>query len=65
MPEQIVNIEAIKTQARAAVATHRDVNDACPYPFHTEAGRIFRDEFVWVRSVCDAKEAAAQQGVAA
>lgn len=57
MTEPIVSIDAIKTQAREAAAKYTDVNDACPYPFGTAAGRVFKEEFLWVRSVLEQKEA--------
>lgn len=45
----------VQREAQAAAGHFTDVNAACPYPFTTEAGRIFRDEFIWCRSVIDAK----------
>lgn len=50
MMDPIVPIDKIKQEARAAAARYEDVNDACPYPFGTEAGRIFRDEFATMRA---------------
>jgi hypothetical protein len=52
----VYSIDKIKTQAREAAAKYTDVNDACPYPFQTTAGHIFREEFLWVRSVIEQKE---------
>jgi hypothetical protein len=40
--EIIVAIESIARQAKDAAKQYTDVNDACPYPFHTEAGRTFK-----------------------
>lgn len=36
-----------KIEAQACQAAHKfvDVNDACPYPFHSAAGGLFRDAF--------------------
>lgn len=41
--------ERIKQQARAAALKYPHVDDACPYPFHTEAARVFKDEFALAR----------------
>lgn len=40
----------IEAEASAAAQTYDDVNAACPYPFDTEAGRIFRAAFLAQRS---------------
>jgi len=55
MTEPIVSLDIIKTQAREAAAKFTDVNDACPYPFASAAGRAFKEEFNWVRSVLEQK----------
>lgn len=57
MTEPIVSIDVVKTQAREAAATYSNVNDACPYPFGSAAGKAFKEEFNWVRSVIEQKEA--------
>lgn len=49
MPEPILSIERIKADARAAAALYDNINDACPYSFYTEAGRVFKAEFTRVR----------------
>lgn len=49
MTEPIVSIDAIKKQAAAAAQQYTNVNDACPYPFYTDAGRTFKQEFTRVR----------------
>lgn len=56
MIEPIVSLDTIKTQAREAAAKYANVNDACPYPFGTAAGRAFKEEFLWVRSVIEQKQ---------
>jgi hypothetical protein len=38
-------IDRIKREAREAAARYTDINAACPYPFASEEGRVFRDEF--------------------
>jgi hypothetical protein len=60
MSEAIVNLEAIKAQAREAAGKFTNVNDACPYPFGTAAGQAFKEEFNWVRSVIEQKSSTVQ-----
>ncbi len=43
--DPIVSIESIAKQANAAAEKFTNVNDACPYPFGTEAGRTFKRIF--------------------
>lgn len=45
MTEPIISRAAIEAKARAAAKTYDNVNDACPYPFATEAGKVFKAEF--------------------
>jgi hypothetical protein len=45
MTEPIIPIDRIKQQAREAAARYENVNDACPYSFYTDAGRVFKSEF--------------------
>ncbi len=54
MPAPIISREKIERDARAAAKTYSDVNDACPYPFGEDAGRIFADEFKRARAVINA-----------
>lgn len=35
----------IALEAEAAAVLHSNVNDCCPYPFDTDAGRLFRQVF--------------------
>jgi len=51
MPDPIISRERLEREARAAAKTYDNVNDACPYPFHDDAGRIFADEFKRARAV--------------
>ena len=50
MIEPIVSIERIKSEAMAAARQYATVNEACPYPFGTEAGKRFKEEFIWARA---------------
>ena len=49
MTEPIISIDQIKQQAAQAATQYSDVNDACPYPFYSAAGRIFKQEFLRLR----------------
>lgn len=49
MPYPIISIERVKKQAQEAAQKYANVNDACPYPFQTEAGRVFKDAFFIAR----------------
>lgn len=50
MPEPIIPRDQVQREARDAAAHYSDVNDACPYPFDSEAGRVFRSEFMAMRA---------------
>lgn len=52
--EPIIPIEQVRHQARLAASQYSDVNEACPYPFDTEAGRVFREEFNTMRAALGA-----------
>jgi hypothetical protein len=45
MPDQIKPIAVIETEAKKAAVLYDNVNDACPYSFYTEAGRVFKTAF--------------------
>ena len=51
MSEPIISIERIQEQAFKAARLYANINDACPYPFGTEAGRVFKEHFLWARGV--------------
>lgn len=38
-------INQITAEATAAAVLHSNINDCCPYPFDTDAGRHFRTVF--------------------
>lgn len=48
--ESITSRANIERQARAAAKTYDNVNDACPYPFATDAGQLFKAEFARARA---------------
>lgn len=49
MNEPIVSLDRIKCEAVLAASKVADVNHACPYPFTTEAGRVFKAYFMEAR----------------
>lgn len=55
MTEPIVSRASVEAKARAAAKTYDNVNDACPYPFATQAGQLFSAEFKRERAAMDAK----------
>lgn len=54
MPTQIISRESLEAKARAAAKTYDNINDACPYPFGTDAAHIFSAEFKRARAVINA-----------
>jgi len=43
--ETIIPISRIEREANAAATQYIRVQDACPYPFSTSAGRLFKEFF--------------------
>lgn len=41
----IISIAEIEREARSASKKYSNVNDCCPYPFDTDAGRTYRNTF--------------------
>ena len=41
----IIPIERIEREAIAAAKHYSDINDACPYPFHSDAAHQFKAFF--------------------
>lgn len=64
MTEQIIPIATIQREAKLAAQKYSDINDACPYPFGTDAAHHFKAAFKAERQVIEAKKARAE-GVAA
>lgn len=54
----MINKEHIQQQARIAASLYSTLNDACPYPFGSEAGRVFKQGFLAERA---AKDLASQE----
>jgi len=40
-----LDLEAIKKEAQEAAFFHDNINSACPYPFATMAGAVFKEAF--------------------
>ncbi|WP_157979208.1 hypothetical protein [Rhodoferax ferrireducens] len=49
MAHEIISVERIKREARQYAQTYANVNDACPYSFQSEAGKLFKQEFFIAR----------------
>ena len=45
MSDTIISRERIEREARAAAKIYNNINDACHYPFGTEAAWVFAAEF--------------------
>lgn len=43
--DPIISLQHIEQEAQLAAQRYRTLSEACPYPFHTEAGRIFKQHF--------------------
>lgn len=43
--EPIISIARIEREAYQAASQYADINAACPYPFETNAGRLFKQFF--------------------
>lgn len=41
----IIPIERIEREATEAAKRYSDINDACPYPFHSDAAHTFKAFF--------------------
>lgn len=48
--EQVIPIDRIEREARAAAQQYSDVNAACPYPFGSDAGHAFAQYFKLARA---------------
>jgi len=53
MAHEVIPIERIQQQAKTAAQKYANVNDACPYPFQSAAGQVFKEAFFIAR---EAKE---------
>lgn len=63
MPEPIESIASIEARAKAAALIYSDINDACPYPFGTDAAHHFKAAFFDARAALTPKPT--QEGAAA
>lgn len=62
----IVSKQTIEREARAAAQAGRSLNDACPYPFASEAGMHFKAVYLLAlpKAAFEAGGVAAQGGAA-
>lgn len=44
--DPIISISRIEREANQAATLYTDINAACPYPFDTNAGRLFKEFFM-------------------
>lgn len=56
----VVPVEQIKREAQEAAQRYSDVNDACPYPFHSDAGHAFSAFFNEARARIQAPQSGDQ-----
>lgn len=52
--EPIVNIADLVRKAHAAAKAKQTLNESCPWPFHTEAGKMFKAEYLKAVSAMEA-----------
>ena len=64
MPEQIKPIAVIKAEAERAAQVYSDVNDACPYPFFSDAGHAFKAAFCAARAALEASQTTEESAAA-
>lgn len=50
MSHPVISLARIRREAEAAALKHADVNDACPYPFGSDAGHAFKQIFMAARA---------------
>lgn len=46
---ELISLERIEREAREAARRYSDINEACPYPFATDAAHAFRAAFAAAR----------------
>jgi hypothetical protein len=61
--EPVISIMKIVLEAQAAAKRYASVNDACPYPFGSDAAHAFKAAFLGARKEYEAK--CRQQGAVA
>lgn len=49
MAHEVIPIARIQREARESAQRFANVNDACPYPFGSDAGRVFKEAFYIAR----------------
>ena len=61
MPLQPERADRIQAEAFAAARQYSNINDACPYPFASPEGRLFKEEFLWARTMLELQKNAQQK----
>jgi hypothetical protein len=54
MPQEVIPLDRLQEEARAAALQYSDVNAACPYPFGSDAGHAFSQYFKLARAEAQA-----------
>lgn len=54
MPFPIVSIDSVKEAAHAAAERGESLNDSCPWPFYSDAGRQFKQFFMFHKAALQA-----------
>ena len=49
MPKTIIPIARVEHEARQAARQYSCINAACPYPFASDAGKLFKQIFLQAR----------------
>lgn len=58
MAHEVIPIARIQREAAESAQRFANVNDACPYPFGSDAGRVFKEAFFIAREAKERGQAA-------
>ena len=56
MPHEIISLSRIEREAKAAAKKYSNINDACPHPFQSAAGKAFKVALTEARKEIEAKQ---------
>lgn len=65
MPHEIISLSRIEREAKAAAKKYSNINDACPHPFQSAAGKAFKVAFTEARKEIEAKQVERRPGLRA
>ncbi|MDM0011966.1 hypothetical protein QTH87_05875 [Variovorax sp. J22P168] len=51
---EIVAIDTVRRIAKETAEHGLELNDACPWPFDSAAGRLFKNEFIFHKAALEA-----------